>query len=148
DGDGHKDLVFQEGTSGRLIIQWDDAQEIVQASNGTGGDKLGDFARYAITTLLNEAGVPDFNAPSGLIGDIANWLIKNGGVIAKDTDNNGTLDSYVLKYNNKIEADNPANVQDGNVTKAKDGISGFGFSTAVKASAAAWQTDDPSGSEI
>ncbi|MBR0872316.1 hypothetical protein JQ633_18265, partial [Bradyrhizobium tropiciagri] len=152
DGDNHKDLFFQ-GADGNLVIQWDDAQETVGAANGTGGDKLGDFVRYAVTTALNEVGVPNFNAPNGLLGDIADWLIKYGGVTKIDTNNDGTTDTFVLKYNNKHETDNPGNGQDGNVPKAKDGVSGFGYSTSVKASSAAWQTGDPahgvpSGSQI
>ncbi|TGR24728.1 hypothetical protein EN839_20805 [Mesorhizobium sp. M1C.F.Ca.ET.196.01.1.1] len=125
DSDGHKDLVFQ-GSSGNLVIEWDDAQEIVGGQNGKGGDKLGDFVRYAITTLLNDAGVPNFNAPDGMIADIADWLIQNGGV----TQQGG---NYVLNYNNAKEA-------------GKDG-----FTTTVKASSTAWQSSVggvPSGSSI
>ncbi|RWG81341.1 SdrD B-like domain-containing protein [Mesorhizobium sp.] len=125
DSDGHKDLVFQ-GSSGNLVIEWDDAQEIVGGQNGKGGDKLGDFVRYAITTLLNDAGVPNFNAPDGMIADIADWLIQNGGV----TQQGG---NYVLNYNNAKEP-------------GKDG-----FTTTVKASSTAWQSSVggvPSGSSI
>ncbi|QAZ42755.1 SdrD B-like domain-containing protein [Mesorhizobium sp. Pch-S] len=73
DKDNHKDLIVTGSNGKTLVIEWDDAREIVGASNGTGGDKLGDFARYAITTLLNDVGVPDFNAPNGVLTDIADW---------------------------------------------------------------------------
>ena len=118
-----------------LVIEWDDAQEICQ-NTGTGPDKLRDFTRYAITTLLNDVGVPSFNAPSGLIDDITHWLIKSGGAKLADANSDGSItsaDCYVLDYNNSHEP-------------GKDG-----FSTTVKASSTAWQTGAPgipSGSEI
>ncbi len=136
DKDNHKDLIVTGSNGKTLVIEWDDAREIVGASNGTGGDKLGDFARYAITTLLNDVGVPDFNAPNGVLTDIADWLLKNGGVTQKDTNGDGSItaaDGYVLNYNNAIEP-------------GKDG-----FTTSVKANSAAWQTavaGVPSGSSI
>jgi uncharacterized surface anchored protein len=64
DGDTHQDLVFTGSCGDQFVIEWDDAREIVCGSFGTGGDKLGDFVRYAITTLLNDVGVPDFDAPT------------------------------------------------------------------------------------
>jgi hypothetical protein len=135
DGDGKKDLLF-EGGGKRLIIEWDDAQEIVGSSNGTGGDKLGDFVRYAVTTLLNDVGVPDFDAPNDLIGDIADWLIQYGPTTTKPG-----VTGNILRYNNLIEPNN-GNAQNG----PKDG-----FGVTIKASSAAWQTGDadtPSGAEI
>ncbi|MGE5295596.1 MAG: hypothetical protein ACM3VT_12265, partial [Solirubrobacterales bacterium] len=99
-------------------------------SNGTGGDKLGDFVRYAITTLLNDVGVPDFNAPSDVLADIADWLIQFGPRTELASG------SYVLNYNNSKES-------------GKDGF--FGTPSTIKASSVAWQTGRfgiPSGSDI
>ncbi|MCA6122782.1 hypothetical protein J6500_12870 [Bradyrhizobium sp. WSM 1704] len=130
DGDGHKDLMF-EANGKCLIIEWDDARDLVNQSNGTGGDKLGDFARYAITTLLNDVGVPGFNAPNNLIGDIADWLIQYGPT----TTAGAPAGCSILKYNSSAEA-------------GKDGFPG---GSTIKASSVAWQTGDadtPAGSEI
>jgi hypothetical protein len=118
----HQDLVF-EGTGGQtLVIEWDDAEEIVNQGNKKGGDKLYDFVRYAITTLLNEAGVPNFSMPSGLMADIADWLIDNGPT----TDVGG---NNVLTYNNAGEP----------------GSDGFPPGSRIKANSDAWQM---SGSDI
>ncbi|TPK62139.1 hypothetical protein FJ930_27250, partial [Mesorhizobium sp. B2-4-15] len=137
DHDNHKDLLFTDASGKSLVIEWDDAREIVGGANGTGGDKLGDFVRYAITTLLNGAGVPNFSAPAGMIANITDWLIANGGV-THNTDTNGdgqvtSADAYILDYNNATEP-------------GKDG-----FTKTVKASSAAWQSSVggvPSGSQI
>ena len=128
---GPKDLVFEFGGQ-CLVIEWDDAQEIICSSTKKAGDKLHDFTKFAITTLLNDSGVPDFNAPDDLIGDIADWLIQYG-----PTTFNAATGCYVLNYNNSTES-------------GKDGF-GPGGNTVIKASSAAWQTGDadtPSGAEI
>ncbi|MBZ9990782.1 hypothetical protein LB572_27115, partial [Mesorhizobium sp. BH1-1-5] len=136
DKDGHKDLLFTDASGKSLVIEWDDAREIVGGANGTGGDKLGDFVRYAITTLLNDAGVPNFSAPAGMIANIADWLIANGGVTHTDFNGDGQItnaDPYILNYNNAKEP-------------GKDG-----FTKTVKASSAAWQSGSgglPSGAQI
>ena len=151
-GIAHKDLVFVGSCGDSMVIQWDDAQEIVCQSNGTGGDKLGDFVRYAITTLLNDVGVPDFNAPEDILTNIADWLIKNAPKTEFVNDGDATHETWVLKYNNLQEPNNGA-PQDG----PKDG---FPANTTIKASSDAWQKastitcDDgtthpvPSGSDI
>ena len=123
---GPRDLVF-EGDSGTLVIEWDDAQEIVCQQNKKGGDKLYDFVRYAITTLLNEAGVPDYSTPSGLFSDIADWLIAYGPTT--------TVNGFdVLTYNNAGEAGND----------------GFPANSKIRASDPEWQTGNgiPAGSDI
>ncbi|CDX20483.1 hypothetical protein MPL3356_320001 [Mesorhizobium plurifarium] len=136
DHDGHKDLLFTDASGKQLVIEWDDAREIVGGANGTGGDKLGDFVRYAITTLLNEYGVPNFSAPAGMNANITDWLIANGGVTHTDFNGDGQItnaDPYILNYNNATEP-------------GKDG-----FTKTVKASSAAWQNTVngvPSGSQI
>ncbi|TPL64451.1 SdrD B-like domain-containing protein, partial [Mesorhizobium sp. B2-4-3] len=136
DGDHHKDLVFTDASGKSLVIEWDDAREIVGGANGTGGDKLGDFVRYAITTLLNEAGVPNFSAPAGMNANITDWLIANGGVTHTDFNGDGQItdaDPYILNYNNATEP-------------GKDG-----FTKTIKASSAAWQNTVngvPSGAQI
>ncbi|BCM19021.1 SdrD B-like domain-containing protein [Mesorhizobium sp. J8] len=131
DGDNHNDLVFQGSGGKTLVIEWDDAREIVGGANGTGGDKLGDFVRYAITTLLNEAGVPNFSAPAGMNANIADWLIK----YAPTTVVNGV---NVLNYNNHNEP-------------GTDGFLDKNKVVTVKASSAAWQSGSgglPSGAQI
>ncbi|TPI20249.1 SdrD B-like domain-containing protein, partial [Mesorhizobium sp. B4-1-1] len=136
DKDGHKDLLFTDASGKSLVIEWDDAREIVGGANGTGGDKLGDFVRYAITTLLNGSGVPDFQTPDGMIANIRDWLIANGGATQQDTNGDHQItpaDAYVLNYNNATEP-------------GKDG-----FTKTVKASSAAWQSSVggvPSGAQI
>jgi hypothetical protein len=149
--DGHKDLVFTGSCGDQFVIEWDDAREIVCGSFGTGGDKLGDFVRYAITTLLNDVGVPDFNAPANILTNIADWLINNAPKTDIDPDPNH--ETWVLKYNNLTEANNGnSSPQDG----TKDG---FPAGSTIKANGDAWQKastitcDDgthvvPSGSDI
>jgi hypothetical protein len=105
-------------------------------SNKNGGDKLYDFVRYAITTLLNEAGVPNYSTPSGLFSDIADWLIAYGPKTLVGG-------NWVLKYNNLSEPNNGSS-QDG----PRDG---FPAGSQIKANSAAWQTGNgvvPAGSEI
>ena len=138
DADGKKDLMFETEGGDVLIIEWDDAQEIINQSNKKGGDKLHDFVRYAITTLLNEHGVPDFASATTqeVLWDVADWLIQYGPT----TMVNG---SYVLTYNNADEPDN-GNSQNG----PKDG---FPASSRIKANSEAWQDGDfdtPAGSDI
>jgi hypothetical protein len=129
DGDGKKDLMF-EANGKCLIIEWDDAQEIICQENGSGPDKLDDFTKFAITTLLNDSGVPDFDAPNDLIGDIADWLLQ---FASTSTDPDAPADCMVLNYNNAGEPGSD------------------GFPTQIRANSVAWQTGDadtPAGSEI
>jgi len=121
--------VFEFGDK-CLIIEWDDAQEIVCSSSKKGGDKLHDFTKFAITTLLNDSGVPDFDAPNDLIGDIADWLLQYAST---STDPDAPAGCRVLNYNNASEPGND------------------GFTPQIKANSAAWTTGDadtPAGSEI
>jgi hypothetical protein len=101
------------------VIEWDDAQEIVNQKNKKGGDKLYDFVRYAITTWLNKAGVTAFAMPAGLMADIADWLIANGPV----TETPSGSGNWVLDYNNAGES----------------GKDGFPASSRIKANSDEWQ---------
>jgi len=141
DDDGTFDkpeLVF-EGSGGQfLVIEWDDAQELINASLTT-PSKLADIARMGINAFLNTLGVDGFNA-DGILTDFADWMIGISGATTEwSTDSN----YHILKYNNLSEPNNGgSSAQDG----PKDG-----FSVNMKGNSpamTAWRTGDPSGQEI
>jgi hypothetical protein len=101
---GGPNLVFETDDGRSLTIQWEDAQQIVNQSNKKGGDKLYDFVRYAITTLLNDVGVPGFSA-GPVLSDIADWLIQYGPTSHVGLD-------YLLTYNNGFPANSKIRAND------------------------------------
>jgi uncharacterized protein (DUF2141 family) len=131
DGDGHKDLLFTDPNGPDLIIEWDDAQALINASTIPGGDKLPDMIRMGINTFLNDIGIPDFNAPNGTLADFADWIISFGSPLVTSIGGG----NYVLNFNNATEA----------------GPDGFPSGTKVKANSPAWTTGDadtPSGADL
>jgi len=128
DGDGKTDLVFHASDGRIVVIEWDDAIEIINASQ-TSPNKLADFARMAINAFLNDVGTPNFQSVNDILADAADWMLQVPGATT-GVNSNGAGDPdfeyYVLNYDNK------------STNTGEQGTNGF--PVKVTANSALWQS--------
>jgi hypothetical protein len=134
DGDQKADLVFQASDGRLLVIEWDDAKEIIDASQ-TAPNKLADFARMAINAFLNDIGTPNFQNVNGLLADAADWMLQvPGATTGVNTDGDVAIEYYRLNYDNK------SNVA------GENGVNGFPVNVSANSNLWKFASDSPDAS--